>query len=59
MTQSNRSWDFGRFVQTLDFFDSIPVISGLKKMIAGSNAPIRRSLKTASCLTLRNTILSR
>ncbi|MGF1521411.1 MAG: CIA30 family protein [Leptolyngbyaceae cyanobacterium] len=39
MTQSNRSWDFGRFVQTLDFFDSIPVFSGLKKMIAGSNAP--------------------
>ncbi|MEM9003266.1 MAG: CIA30 family protein [Cyanobacteria bacterium P01_F01_bin.86] len=39
MTQSNRSWDFGRFVQTLDFFDSIPIISGLKQMIAGSNAP--------------------
>ena len=39
MTQSNRSWDFGRFVQTLDFFDSIPVVSGLKRMISGPNAP--------------------
>ena len=39
MTQPNRSWDFGRFVQTLDFFDSIPIISGLKRMISGSNAP--------------------
>lgn len=32
------SWDLGRFVQTLDFFDSIPIISGLKTMISGSRA---------------------
>lgn len=38
MTQSDR-WNPGRFVQTLDFFDSIPVVSTLKQMISGSNAP--------------------
>lgn len=32
------SWDLGRFVQTLDFFDSIPIISGLKTMFSGSRA---------------------
>lgn len=32
MTESNRFWDFGRFVQTLDFFDAIPIVSELKKM---------------------------
>lgn len=39
MTQSNRSWSPGRFVQTLDFFDSIPIVSGLKQMVSGSDAP--------------------
>lgn len=32
MTQSNRFWDISRFVQTLDFFNAIPIISELKKM---------------------------
>lgn len=36
---SNRSWDAGRFLQTLTFFDSVPVISWLQKMIFGSNSP--------------------
>lgn len=39
MTQSNRSWNLGRFVQTLGFFESIPVVSWLQTMISGSNAP--------------------
>ncbi|NMF82784.1 CIA30 family protein [Nodosilinea sp. P-1105] len=39
MTQSKRSWDFGRFVQTLDFFDSIPVVSWVQAMMSGSQAP--------------------
>ncbi|TVP62482.1 MAG: CIA30 family protein [Leptolyngbya sp. LCM1.Bin17] len=39
MTQSNRSWDFGRFVQTLDFFDSIPIVSWVQNMMSGANAP--------------------
>ncbi len=39
MTPSNRSWDFGRFVETLGFFDSIPVVSWFKTMVMGSSAP--------------------
>ncbi|HIK43432.1 MAG TPA: CIA30 family protein [Leptolyngbyaceae cyanobacterium M65_K2018_010] len=39
MTSSKSSWDFGRFVQTLGFFDSIPVVSWLQAMISGSKAP--------------------
>ena len=31
------TWELGRFVQTLDFFDSIPILSGLKAMFSGSS----------------------
>jgi hypothetical protein len=40
MTPSNHSWDFGRFLETLGFFDSIPVVSWLKTMVTGSTAPL-------------------
>jgi hypothetical protein len=39
MTPSKKSWDLGRFVQTLDFFDSIPVVSWLKTMISPADVP--------------------
>ncbi|PSN17889.1 complex I intermediate-associated protein 30 (CIA30) [filamentous cyanobacterium CCP5] len=38
VAQSDR-WNPGRFVQTLDFFDSIPIVSTLKQMVSGSDAP--------------------
>ncbi|PZV14246.1 MAG: complex I intermediate-associated protein 30 (CIA30) [Leptolyngbya sp.] len=37
MAQSERkSWDAGRFLQTLTFFESIPVVSWLQQMFFGS-----------------------
>ncbi len=40
MPQSERkSWDAGRFLQTLNFFDSIPVVSWLQHMVFGSTPP--------------------
>lgn len=40
MSQSGRSpWDAGRFLQTLSFFDTIPVVSCLRNMLFGS-APV-------------------
>lgn len=38
-TPSRSPWDMGRLVQTLNFFDSIPVVSALKAMVSGSSAP--------------------
>ncbi len=37
MSQPNRQWDAGRFLQTLTYFETIPVVSCLKKMIFGSS----------------------
>ncbi|HEY9762078.1 MAG TPA: CIA30 family protein [Trichocoleus sp.] len=40
MSQSTRStWDAGRFLQTLNFFDTIPLVSCLRKMFFGSTPP--------------------
>lgn len=39
MPQSSQSWDPGRFVKTLDFFDSIPLVSGFKQMLFSSKSP--------------------
>ncbi|MCY7390398.1 MAG: CIA30 family protein [Leptolyngbyaceae cyanobacterium CAN_BIN12] len=40
MSQSERkSWDAGRFLQTLSFFESIPFVSWLLHMVFGSTAP--------------------
>ncbi|UBF25273.1 CIA30 family protein [Kovacikia minuta CCNUW1] len=40
MTQSTRrQWDAGRFFQTLNYFETIPVISWLQKMVSGSTPP--------------------
>ncbi|HEY9734963.1 MAG TPA: CIA30 family protein [Trichocoleus sp.] len=40
MSQSSRSsWDAGRFLQTLNFFDTIPLVSCLRKMVFGSTPP--------------------
>jgi uncharacterized protein YbjT (DUF2867 family) len=34
MTEKERSqWDIGRFVQTLDYFDAIPILSWLKQLL--------------------------
>lgn len=34
MTEKERSqWDFGRFIQTLDYFDAIPILSWLKQLL--------------------------
>lgn len=32
-------WDAGRFLQTLSYFDAIPVVSWLQQMFFGSNPP--------------------
>ncbi len=40
MTQPDRqSWDAGRFLQTLTYFETIPVVNWLQKMVFGSNPP--------------------
>lgn len=39
MAPSNRFWDIGRFVQTLDFFEAIPILSDIKKTLLGSDMP--------------------
>lgn len=39
MTRSKSGWNLGRFVQTLDFFDSIPIVSDVKKMFSSADAP--------------------
>ncbi|NJP12668.1 MAG: CIA30 family protein [Leptolyngbyaceae cyanobacterium RU_5_1] len=39
MSQSNRQWDAGRFLQTLTYFETIPVVSWLQKMVSGSTSP--------------------
>ncbi len=36
MSQPKRQWDAGRFLQTLTYFETIPVVSCLRKMIFGS-----------------------
>ena len=38
-TPSRSPWNLGRFVQTLNFFESIPVVSNLKAMFFGASAP--------------------
>jgi len=37
MTQS--FWDAGRFLQTMSFFDAIPVVSWIQQMFFGTNPP--------------------
>ncbi|MEM9155388.1 MAG: CIA30 family protein, partial [Cyanobacteria bacterium P01_F01_bin.33] len=41
MTRSSRrrTWNLGRFVQTLDFFEVIPVVSWMRSMMFGSTPP--------------------
>lgn len=36
---TSRSWDAGRFLQTLSFFETIPVVSWLQQMFSGSASP--------------------
>lgn len=49
MTQSKPSWEpswnLGRLVQTLDFFDSIPVMSDIKKLFFNSPNPATPKLQ--------------
>ena len=37
--QSPRQWDAGRFVQTLTYFEALPVVSWFQKMFFGSTPP--------------------
>ncbi|MDX2244026.1 MAG: CIA30 family protein [Leptolyngbyaceae cyanobacterium bins.302] len=39
MTQPQASWDLGRFLQTLSYFDAIPIVSWFQHMFFGSNPP--------------------
>ncbi len=39
MTQPRAPWDFGRFWQTLRFFDVIPLLSWIQRMFFGSTPP--------------------
>ena len=36
MTQNRAQWDIGRFFQTLAFFEAIPVVSWLQRLLLGS-----------------------
>ena len=36
---TRRSWDAGRFVQTLNFFEALPVVNWLQKMFFGAPPP--------------------
>jgi Complex I intermediate-associated protein 30 (CIA30) len=39
MNNQRDNWDIGRFFQTLTYFESIPVLSWLQKMMFGSTPP--------------------
>lgn len=39
MSQPPSFWDAGRFLQTLSFFDAIPIVSWVQHMFFGSNPP--------------------
>jgi Complex I intermediate-associated protein 30 (CIA30) len=40
MTQSNKSaWDLGRFLQTLNYFEAVPVFSWVQKMLGAAPSP--------------------
>lgn len=40
MSQPTRStWDAGRFLQTLNFFEAIPLVSCIRKLVFGSSPP--------------------
>ena len=39
MPSSNYSWDAGRFLQTLVYFETVPLVSWLQKMMFGSTPP--------------------
>jgi hypothetical protein len=39
MADSKPQWDAGRFLQTLAFFETLPVVSWLQKMVFGSTPP--------------------
>ena len=39
MAKSSSRWDIGRFIATLSFFGSIPIISQINTMVFGSTAP--------------------
>jgi hypothetical protein len=39
MSSQRSTWDVGRFLQTLDFFDSIPLVSCLRKLFLGATPP--------------------
>jgi Complex I intermediate-associated protein 30 (CIA30) len=40
MSQSNKaSWDLGRFIQTLTYFEAVPVFSWFQKMFSGETPP--------------------
>jgi hypothetical protein len=40
MSQSNKtSWDLGRFIQTLTYFEAVPIISWVQKMFSGETPP--------------------
>ncbi|WP_404790371.1 CIA30 family protein [Altericista sp. CCNU0014] len=40
MSEFNKSaWDFSRFIQTLNYFEAIPLLSWVQKMFSGSTPP--------------------
>jgi hypothetical protein len=39
MSERNQSWDVNRFLQTLTYFETVPVISWFQKMLFGSTPP--------------------
>ena len=39
MSQLSRRWDVSRFLQTLTYFETIPVVNWLQKMFLGSTSP--------------------
>ncbi len=40
MSQSNKkSWDLGRFIQTLTYFEAVPIVSWFQKMFSGEAPP--------------------
>jgi Complex I intermediate-associated protein 30 (CIA30) len=39
MNQSNHQWDLGRFLQTLTYFEAVPVFSWVQKMFGAAPSP--------------------
>ncbi|MCW6038488.1 hypothetical protein K4A83_19740, partial [Spirulina subsalsa FACHB-351] len=52
---NRQPWDFGRFLQTIAFFDGLPFLNCLKRMILKTDSPSHSNHTTTGTLLLVGT----